>query len=356
MVDVGWLLQGSPDFDAVLLPDFVPEDRWNIAIAMRHGDVLLKEHVDRALEKVIRKGVVASAMKRYHTPYFEPFDSKQPDAAGANKTTEIGKALPSRAPKDRGLEPQMANRQRSRHGYGDLQKIQVRGTLIVGLDQNNLPFSTAHPGPSGLDYEVAQLLAEKLGVSLEVYWAYSSHDSYPAKLVHKKLCDVILGVMPDDRFAQRVTYSEPYYYAHYQYVVSTDNKTIDIQRLLAAKAIAMESGIAVRGVMTRQLKHYSSLESILNAVVAGKVQAGYVLSSRASWLAAEKWPGQLQFVQPKSDIDRFPICVALRRGEAELKNEIDSAFRQLRNSGQLEQVFLRWHVPLGVSSIHGNSP
>ena len=82
----------------------------------------------------------------------------------------------------------------------------------VGLDQNNLPYSTAHPKPAGFEYEVAGLLAEELGVRLRVYWAYSSHDSYPSKL-SRGLCDVLLGVAVDDRFEQRVNFSRPYYFA-----------------------------------------------------------------------------------------------------------------------------------------------
>ena len=35
----------------------------------------------------------------------------------------------------------------------------------MGLDQNNLPFSTAHPKPAGFDYEIAGLLAKELGVT-----------------------------------------------------------------------------------------------------------------------------------------------------------------------------------------------
>ena len=88
----------------------------------------------------------------------------------------------------------------------------------MGLDQNNLPYSTAHPEPAGFEYEIAGLLAKELGVRLRVYWAYSSHDSYPSKL-SKGLCDVLLGVTPDDRFAQRVRFSRPYYVAKYQVVV-----------------------------------------------------------------------------------------------------------------------------------------
>ena len=65
-----------------------------------------------------------------------------------------------------------------------------------------------HPKPDGMDYEIAGLLAKKLGVSLNIYWAYSAHDSYPSKLATRKLCDVMLGVMPDDRFAKRDAHVE----------------------------------------------------------------------------------------------------------------------------------------------------
>ena len=95
--------------------------------------------------------------------------------------------------------------------YSGLARIRSAGELVVALDQNNLPFSTAHPEPAGLDYAIAGLLAKELGVRLRVYWAIPSHDSYPVETVVKGLCDVILGVMPDDRFEQRVLYSRPYY-------------------------------------------------------------------------------------------------------------------------------------------------
>src|SRR5207237_8200397 len=73
---------------------------------------------------------------------------------------------------DRGREPQMLKLQTSRNPYGGLERVRSAGALVVGLDQGNLPFSAAHPEPAGLDYEIARLLADKLGVSLRVYWAY----------------------------------------------------------------------------------------------------------------------------------------------------------------------------------------
>ena len=121
---------------------------------------------------------------------------------------------------DRGIEPQLQKVQTSKHAYSGLSRIRSAGELVVGLDQNNMPYSTAHPEPAGFEYEIAGLLAKELGVRLRIYWAYSSHDSYPSKL-SKGLCDVLLGVTPDDRFAQRVQFSRPYYMASYQVVIQT---------------------------------------------------------------------------------------------------------------------------------------
>ena len=64
---------------------------------------------------------------------------------------------------DRGPEPRMQKIQTSKHGYSGLARVRSAGELVVALDQNNLPFSSAHPEPAGLDYEIAGLLARATG-------------------------------------------------------------------------------------------------------------------------------------------------------------------------------------------------
>jgi ABC-type amino acid transport substrate-binding protein len=335
------------------LDDYIPEDRWNIAIAMRHGDVELKKHVDRALNEIIQQGIVATALKRYHTPYLEPFDSpteknKQSPVQPTSKTgsTNVRSSGVIAPPIERGLEPQMARRQRSKQSYHGLNLVRSRGTLIVGLDQNNLPFSTAHPRPAGLDYEIAKLLAKQLGVSLQVYWAYSSHDSYPSKLANKKLCDAILGVMPDDRFSGEVSFSEPYYDANYQFVLAAREKTADLDSAIVNEPVAIEVGVVAKGLQDQKLREYPSLNAVLAAIAEGHEKIGYVIAPRAHWLAQQNWPNQLQFVRPRSTVDHFPICAAVRHEDSDLKAALNDALERLHQSGQLDEVFVRWHVPL----------
>lgn len=349
--NVGWTLHTSPELNVQLAAGYVPEDHWNIAVALRRGDEELKRHVDEALKKLLDEGAVFRALSRYHVPVFPPFETvagtlRVPSASRSPQAGDGTRSVPAtdvirHEPPDRGLEPQMQQRQRSKQRYTGLQRIRTAGVLVVGLDQNSLPFSAAHPQPAGLDYEIAGLLAGKLGVSLRVYWGYSSHDSYPSKLATKELCDVMLGVMPDDRFGARVAFSKPYYFTDYRFVVAAGAADPQEQA-----PFAVERGVALRGIRGRQVREYPSLDSILESVANGKEQAGYVTSARGAWLAEERWPGKLRFVQRDADAgDRFPICAAVRKNDGDLSRAVDQALDELAQSGQLAEVFTRWHIP-----------
>ena len=334
--NVGWTLHTTPKLGLELAPEYVPEDHWNIAIAMRRGDNQLKRHVDAAVGELVRSGAVARSLSRYHVPYFPTFR----ESKSVESTKSVGHDT-----MHRGLQLPLNRRQLSKKSYGGLDRIRSAGELVVGLDQNNLPFSTAHPVPAGADYEIAKMLAERLGVSLRVYWAYSSHDSYPSKLATKKLCDIILGVMPDDRFGQRVLYTKPYYIAEYQLVVAAgDDELVNVEQLIT-NPLAIEAGVATRGVDQRNVKQYRSLQAVIAAVAHGEQKAGYVISTRGHWLARTSWPGKLKFIYLSENVDRFPISVAVRRSDEDLKQAIDVALQELADTGKISDVFARWHLP-----------
>jgi polar amino acid transport system substrate-binding protein len=313
--NVGWTLHTSPDLAAEMVSGYVPEDHWNMAIAMRSGDEELKSHVDAALAKLIKEGMVERALAKYHVPYFPPFGDK---SKAELKKGQDQKADPQQQAKesevirhpvmDRGREPQMQRVETSKNPYQGLERIRSAGVLVVGLDQGNLPFSTAHPHPTGLDFEIAGLLAKKLGVELRIFWGFSSHDSYPSRLATKKLCDVMLGVTPDARFANRVLYSHPYYLASYQLVVKAGVDSPTQLEQLGKDALAVEQGVALRGLSEKiLLRSYPSLENILDAVATDQVKAGYVISTRSQWLAERHWSGKLRF-HSGAEADRLPIC------------------------------------------------
>jgi ABC-type amino acid transport substrate-binding protein len=164
---------------------------------------------------------------------------------------------------------------------------------------------------------------------------------------------VILGIMPDDRFARRVLYSRPYHVASYQLVVRAgDGPPSDRDPL------AIEEGVTVRGLRGRAVHSHPSTEAILEAVARGRARAGYVIATRGPWLAQRLWPGKLTFLPAADPADRFPVCAAVRKSEPDLKDAIDRAWDELDRSGRLQQAFARWHIPHEpvATSETGNQP
>ena len=79
-----------------------------------------------------------------------------------------------------------------------LEKIQDSGVLRVGTLNNQLSYYIGADGPTGLDYELAQTFAEKLGVKLEITAMFTLSELFPA--LERGDIDIIaagLTVTPD---------------------------------------------------------------------------------------------------------------------------------------------------------------
>src|SRR5262249_49880201 len=136
--------------------------------------------------------------------------------------------------------------------------------------------------------------------------------------------------------------SKPYYLASYQLVVPASAATTLDQ--LGDEPLAIEPGVAARGLEGRKTQTVSTLEQILEGVAANRLKAGYVISTRGPRLAERRWPGKLQFLDGDAK-DRFPICAAVRKSDRDLKAAIDKALAELAESDKLAPVFERWKIP-----------
>ena len=93
-----------------------------------------------------------------------------------------------------------------------LEKIRDSGVLRVGTLNNQLSYYIGADGPTGLDYELAQAFAKKLGVKLEITAMFTLSELFPA-LEHGDI-DIIaagLAVTPDR--LQDFHPAPAYYYA-----------------------------------------------------------------------------------------------------------------------------------------------
>ena len=151
-----------------------------------------------------------------------------------------------------------------------LEEIREKGVLTVCMDVRNLPYSNADPELPGLNVEVAHLLAEELGVKLELHWLNTLRDSLLADMLRGH-CDCVIGIPIEDRamsesiqLGKSVDFSKPYYGTGYILVKRKNNqqspKTLkDIKpRRLAQKqdpsqVISFDSRDIIAGSIVRKL-------------------------------------------------------------------------------------------------------
>ena len=152
---------------------------------------------------------------------------------------------------------------------------------------------------------------------------------------------MILGVMADDRFEQRVLYSRPYYVAKYQLVVRAGQGAPAADDL-----VGVEEGLAIRGLKGRVTKSIPSTEAILEAVAEGRVKSRLCDFDPCTLARLQAVAGASSFsCQPLKIVDCFPISAAVRKSDRDLKGGDRPGLGSSSIDRAAGEVFARWHVP-----------
>ncbi|GAL06745.1 transglycosylase Slt family [Photobacterium aphoticum] len=94
----------------------------------------------------------------------------------------------------------------------DLERIREEGVLRVGTLNNQLSYYIGSEGPTGLDYELAQRFADKLGVKLEMKTMFTLSGMFPS--LQRDDVDILASglTMTADRL-ENFRAAPAYYYA-----------------------------------------------------------------------------------------------------------------------------------------------
>ena len=226
----------------------------------------------------------------------------------------------------------------------ELAQIRERGTFIVGIEGTYPPF-TYHDEEgnlTGYDVDVARLVGEKLGV--EVEFVEAAWDSLLIGVDTGRFDTVINCVSVTEERQEKYDFSVPYYYTARQVVVRGDNEEIKTEDDLQGKKIATNltnafidwyesHGAEVVGIDTSG--------EAFELLLAGRVD---FCSSSPVILAdyLKEHPDaslKVAFVIPDSE---SVVAVPVRKGEAALLEEINSALDELRENGTLKELSFKY--------------
>ena len=229
---------------------------------------------------------------------------------------------------------------------GDLlAAIQAKGEIVVAMEGTWAPW-TYHDEAGelvGYDVEVAQAVAEELGV--KVSFAESGWDSLLAGLESGRYDIIVNGVEIDEARQEKFDFSVPYAYNRTAVIVRGDNEEIQSMEDLEGKqtantisstyaAVAQKYGAEVTGV--------DDLNQTFELLTSGRIDA--TLNADVSYHDYMRAHPEADIKIACLDPDPTQVAIPMRKGEesAALREAVDKALTQLSEDGTLTELSTKY--------------
>ena len=229
----------------------------------------------------------------------------------------------------------------------DVASIQKKGTLIVYTEAGFAPyeFYVDKTNIVGVDVEIMQAVADKLGVALEVKDV--AFDTITTSVQSGKAHCGAAGITITPERLESVDFSVPYSSTEQYLVVAADNTAINCIEDLVGKIVGVQNGttsdILIDGLIKdgtlggTTLTPYNTpalaAASIgkIDAVVTDKLTAQIIVSNNSGLRTVPLTYANGNVAQ---EVEEYGICVA--KGNEELLNIINEVINELLANGKIE--------------------
>jgi mxaJ protein len=226
--------------------------------------------------------------------------------------------------------------------------------LRICADPNNLPFSNR--AAQGFENEIAELIAQDLGVALSYTWI-PERNSFFRNTLDDGRCDVVLGVPSS---GSRLLTTQPYYRSTYVFVQRA-SLTDPIRSLSDPRLGQLRIGINMRGdefnslppgiaLVSRGLDdRMSPPHEQIQAVADGRIDlaidrgplAGYFARISSQPLALTPVPSGKGAAAAQLTYD---IAMGVRRNDSALRHALDGALS--RRHTEIAAILAQYGVPV----------
>ena len=230
--------------------------------------------------------------------------------------------------------------------------------LRVCADPNDLPFSNDRG--EGFENQIAELLADHLGVPLTYIW-YPRSMGFVRNTLRARLCDVVMGVIAADELMQN---TNPYYWSTFVMAiraedagrfVDLDSPAVRYARIGVVAGTQPANLLASRGLM-RNVRPYQlftdsrvahPIEELIADLVAGEIDIVLGWGPPMGYYAARAdWPIRITALEADGPRIRmnFRISMGVRWGEPEWRETLNRAIAVLQP--EITRILQAFDVPL----------
>ncbi len=229
-------------------------------------------------------------------------------------------------------------------GEGDLlAQIQEKGVITIGTEGTYSPNSYHDESGKlvGFDVEVAEKIAEKLGVRAE--FVESKWDSLFAGMDSGRTDIVVNEVEVSEERKEKYDFSAPYTYIHGALLVAADNDEIqgveDLEGKRAAQNLTSSWGQMAES-HGAELVGVDSMNQSVELLLTGR--ADVTLNAETAFYDFMKnQPDQAVKIAGMTDSTTSSV-IPVRKGNESLVRAIDSALEEMRESGELAELSVKY--------------
>lgn len=244
-----------------------------------------------------------------------------------------------------------------------LEEIQSKGVIRVAVYKNFPPFSYEN---KGVDVEIAQELAKKLGVKLDLMWIEADENMeddlrnavWKGHYLGGGVADVMLHVPVEETFAERneqVKIFAPYFREDIQVarnvkliprlaaVEQLSNQKIGVEVETAADSYLLTT---MGGKLRPNIVHFKSGIEAVKALRSGEVAA--VMAPRSeleAGLVGERDRFQLtKVLAPELSVSGWNIGLAVKTGNDALAKALGEGAAELARNGTIRGIFEKYGI------------
>lgn len=230
---------------------------------------------------------------------------------------------------------------------GTLEAIRARGVLLWGADaEGGAPYVFPDPKDPGkligFEVDLAEAIARELGVTQKI--SQGAWDSLLPALNRGDFDVAMNGIEITPLRAEKILFSVPYYVYTEQLVVRKEETRIrDLSDLRGKKVGTLTGAVAqeiLEGIGGVRVRTYSGQVEPYEDLALGRLDAVLMDLPIAAYYA--KPNPKLRYQGPPSGEGFYGI--ALRKGDAELKAEIDRILARLLQRGELRRIYEKWDL------------
>lgn len=233
-----------------------------------------------------------------------------------------------------------------------LSKITDSGTLKVAVPQDFPPFGSVGPDmePIGYDIDMAELIASKLGVKVQLV-PVTSTNRIPY-LTTGKVDLVISSLGKNPKRAAVIDFSDAYA-PFFNGVFGTSYANVSSAADLAGKTVAVTRGSIEDPELTKiapestVIKRFEDNSSTITAYQSGQVDLVATGNVVAASINGKK-PAKM--LETKFMIKNSPCYVGVAKEQAPLMAKVNAIIEAAKKDGSLNAIAVKWlHNPLPES-------